>query len=63
MVLEKDPLKKEEVATPKISVPSLGGLFGKQAGWWTGGLRDNCGDETPSHATTCLPLIKRPLWP
>jgi len=41
MVLEKDSINKEEVATPKITVASLGGLFGRQAGWWTAGLREN----------------------
>lgn len=57
MELEKHCINKEEVATTKITVASLGGLFGKQAGWWPGGLRDKCGDETPSPLRHPLGLL------
>lgn len=55
MVLEKDSLNKEEVATPKITVAYLGGLFGKQSGWRTGGLRDKCGNEAHCSQSIRLP--------
>jgi hypothetical protein len=49
-------MNKEEVATPKIIIASLGGLFGKRSGWWTGGLRENHGKQPHIHRNTHLPF-------